>query len=111
MEFRRVLFRSPCRNGWRCTGPARRGVGTRGRESSGSRGGPLGSIAVEEFAAAAVRAFSIEAITILAQPRLVARLAGEADGGVLAAGVAFEDRKNTRLNSRHSCATRMPSSD
>src|SRR3546814_12666775 len=64
--------------------------GTRGLESSGSRGGPLGSIAVEEFAAAAVRAFSIEAITILAQPRLVARLAGEADGGVLAAGVAFE---------------------
>src|SRR3546814_10915199 len=80
----------PCRNGWRWTGPARRGVGTRGRESSGSRGGPLGSIAVEEFAAAAVRAFSIEAITILAQPRLVARLAGEADGGVLAAGVALE---------------------
>src|SRR3546814_20209174 len=73
----------PCRNGWRWTGPARRGVGTRGRESSGSRGGPLGSIAVEEFAAAAVRAFSIEAITILAPPRLVARLAGEADGGVL----------------------------
>src|SRR3546814_14011753 len=32
----------------------------------------------------------MEAITILAQPRLVARLAGEADGGVLAAGVAFE---------------------
>src|SRR3546814_6234129 len=83
----------PCRNGWRCTGPARRGVGTRGRESSGSRGGPLGSIAVEEFAAAAVRAFSIEAITILAQPRLVARL----------------DRKRTRLNSSHYCASRMPS--
>src|SRR3546814_18734090 len=32
----------------------------------------------------------MEAITILAQPRLVARLAGDADGGVLAAGVAFE---------------------
>src|SRR3546814_16951400 len=80
----------PCRNGWRWTGPARRGVGTRGRESSGSRGGPLGSIAVEEFAAAAVRAFSIEALTILAQPRLVSRLAGDADGGVLSAGGAFE---------------------
>src|SRR3546814_8183856 len=57
---------------------------------SGSRGSPLGSIAVEEFAAAAVGAFAIEAITILAQSGLVARLAGKADGGVLAAGVAFE---------------------
>src|SRR3546814_3289497 len=57
---------------------------------SSDLGSPLGSIAVEEFAAAAGGAFAIEAITILAQSGLVARLAGKADGGVLAAGVAFE---------------------